>query len=101
MNHPDLFLVSIVRTLVEVALLSLLGQGAVGLLAGARRASNSIYRLFQVVTRPVLRLCRWLTPGVIVDRHVPLVALFLTFWLWIVLAYVKRVLCELHGLSGC
>jgi hypothetical protein len=63
MNHPDLFLVSIVRTLVEVALLSLLGQGAVGLLAGARRASNPIYRLFQVVTRPVIRLTRWLAPS--------------------------------------
>ena len=101
MSHPDLFVVSILRALVEVALLSLLGQGAVGLLSGARRAGNPVYRLFQVVTRPVVRLVRWLTPKVVVDRHVPFVAFFLTFWLWIVLAYVKRMLCELHGLSAC
>lgn len=101
MSHPDLFVVSILRALVEVALLSLLGQGAVGLLSGARRDGNPVYRLFQVVTRPVVRLVRWLTPKVVVDRHVPFVAFFLTFWLWIVLAYVKRVLCEGHGLAGC
>jgi hypothetical protein len=38
---------------------------------------------------------------VVLDRHLPFVAFFLSFWLWIVLAYVKRVLCELHGLAGC
>ncbi len=101
MNHPDLFLVSVVRTLVEVALLSLLGQGAVGLLAGARRASNPIYRLFQVVTRPVIRLTRWLAPAAILDRHLPVLAFFLVFWLWILLAYAKRVLCQWNGLAAC
>jgi len=101
MNHPDLFLVSIVRTLVEVALLSLLGQGAVGLLAGARRASNPIYRLFQVVTWPVIQLTRWLASAAILDRHLPVVAFFLVFWLWILLAYAKRVLCQWNGLAAC
>lgn len=101
MSHPDLFLVSILRALVEVALLSLLGQGAVGLLSGARRESNPIYRLFQVVTRPVIVLTRRLLPKAILDRHVPVVAFFLSFWLWIVLAYVKRLLCEMHGLAAC
>ncbi|EXI80553.1 MAG: hypothetical protein AW10_01696 [Candidatus Accumulibacter appositus] len=101
MSHPDLFFVSILRALVEVALLSLLGQAAVGLLAGTRRASNPVYRLFEVVTRPVVHLVRWLTPKVVLDRHLPFVAFFLSFWLWIVLAYVKRLLCELHGLAAC
>lgn len=101
MSHPDLFIVSLLRTLVEVALFSLLGQGAVGLLSGARRAGNPVYLLFQIVTRPAVRLCRWLTPKAIVDRHLPVVSFFLMFWLWIVLAYVKRALCEAHGLTGC
>ena len=98
MSYPDLFVVSILRALVEVALLSLLGQGAVALLSGARREGNPIYRLFQIVTRPVIGMTRRLTPKIILDRHVPAVAFFLSFWLWIVLAYVKRVLGEMHGL---
>ena len=101
MSHPDLFIVSTLRALVEVALLSLLGQGVVGLLAGARRTSNPIYRLFQIVTRPAIRLTRRLTPTLIVDRHLPFVACFLMFWLWILLAYAKRVLCQWNGLAAC
>ncbi|MBE2260156.1 MAG: hypothetical protein H6942_09635 [Candidatus Accumulibacter sp.] len=101
MSHPDLLIVSIVRALVEVALLCLLGQGAVALLAGAGRTGNPIYRLFQIVTRPAIRLTRQLAPRRVVDRLVPLVAFFLMFGLWILLAWVKRELCGWHGLSGC
>lgn len=101
MTHPDLFIVSILRALVEVALLALLGQGAVGLLSGARRNANPIYVLFQVVTKPVVRLTRWITPRVIVDQHIPFVSFFLIFWLWILLAWLKRELCVINGLAGC
>jgi len=99
MSHPDIFIVTVLRALVEVALLALLGQGAVGLLSGARRNRNPIYVLFQVVTRPVIRFTRWLTPKAIVDQHIGFVAFFLMFWLWILLAWVKRELCAIGGLA--
>ena len=88
MSHPDLFIVSLLRALVEVALLALLGQGLLALLAGARRHDNFVY-------------CRWITPKVIIDKHLPFVAFFLLFWLWIMLAWIKRELCVLSGLAGC
>lgn len=94
MSNPDLFLLSVVRALVEVALLALLGQGAVALLAGARRASNPIYQLFAAVTRPVIRIVRFVTPKPILDRHVPFVTFFVLFWLWIFLAWAKRLLAS-------
>ena len=94
MSDPDLFVVSIVRALVEVALLALIGQGVVALLAGARRATNPIYQLFAVVTRPVIRVVRFVTPKPILDRHVPFVTFFLLFWLWIFLAWAKRLLAS-------
>lgn len=92
MANPDLFILSILRALVEVALLALLGQGAVALLAGSRRQTNPVYQLFAVITKPVIRLVRWLTPRAIIDRHLPFVAFFLLFWLWIFLAWAKRFL---------
>jgi hypothetical protein len=98
MVSTELFAVSVFRALVEVAGLFLLGQGLLYLLAGARRESNMIYQLFQIVTRPVIRLVRLITPGIIVDRHIPVVAFFLLFWLWIVLAYVRRIICDANGL---
>lgn len=92
MSSPDLLILSILRALVEVAMLALLGQGAVALLAGARRHSNPVYQLFSVVTRPVVRLARFVTPRAIIDKHVPFVAFFLLFWLWIFLAWAKQYL---------
>jgi hypothetical protein len=92
MTETLLFLLTVLRALVEVAVLSLLGQGIVGLLAGRRREENFIYRIFQVVTRPAIRAIRALLPTVIIDRHIPYVAFFLLLWLWLALAYLKRLL---------
>jgi len=92
MASTELLLLGVLRALVEVALLALLGQGVVGLLAGSRRGTNPIYVLFQVVTKPAIRATRWITPGLILDRHIPYVTFFLLFWLWIFLAWAKRFL---------
>jgi uncharacterized protein YggT (Ycf19 family) len=77
-----------------VALLALLGLGAVGLLAGARRHTNPVYQLFSVITKPVLRVVRFITPKPVMDKHLPVVAFFLLFWLWIFLAWAKRFLAS-------
>ena len=71
------------------------------MLAGARRHNNFVYRLFLVITGPVMKVSRWITPKVIIDKHLPFVAFFLLFWLWIMLAWIKRELCVLSGLTGC
>lgn len=99
MNHPDLFAVTLLRALVEVALLALLGQGVLALLAGARRQGNVVYQLFLVVTRPATILARWIAPKAVIDRHLPFVAFLLMFWLWLLLAWVRRELCAVHGLA--
>ena len=94
----DILLVSILRTLVEVAGFALLGQGALAILAGKYREQNLFYRMLRVVTGPVVRAVRFITPRFIIDAHIPMLTFFLLFWLWIVLALVKRHLCGLHGL---
>jgi uncharacterized protein YggT (Ycf19 family) len=95
----DILLVSILRTVVEVAGFALLGQGVLAVLAGKYREQNLFYRILRTVTQPVVRAVRFVTPRFIIDAHVPVVSFFLLFWLWIVLAVVKRHLCALHGLA--
>ena len=95
----DIQLVSILRALVEVAGFSLLGQGVLGMLAGKYRDQNLFYRVLRIVTQPVVRAVRFITPRFVIDRHIPVLTFFLLFWLWIVLALVKRHLCGLHGLA--
>ncbi|MBS4099321.1 MAG: hypothetical protein KGZ83_21120 [Sulfuricella sp.] len=95
----DLFLVSVVRVLVEVAGYALLGQGVLALLAGNKRYANLFYQVLQMVTRPVIKGVRSMTPKVVMDAHVPFLAFFLLFWVWIALAFAKRALCAMHGLQ--
>jgi uncharacterized membrane protein YedE/YeeE len=98
MPYPELLLVGAIRVVVEVALLALLGQGVLAVLAGSRRRENVVYQLFATVTSPVVRMARFVTPKVVVDRHLPMVAFFILFWLWIGLAYVKLQICQQAGL---
>ena len=95
----DILLVSILRTLVEVAGFALLGQGALAVLAGKYREQNLFYRVLRIVTAPVVRAVRFITPRFVIDAHIPMLTFFLLFWLWVVLALVKRHLCGLHGLA--
>ena len=90
----DLVLITVARGLVEVAGFALIGQGLLALLAGKQRHDNIFYRILATITRPPLRATRLIAPRVIVDAHIPLLAFFLLFWLWIALAYVRLLVCE-------
>jgi hypothetical protein len=98
-DFMELYLLSIARALVEVAGLALLGQGILAVLAGKYRDQNVFYKLFQIVTGPVVRFVRWVTPRKIVDAHIPFVTFFILAWLWIGLAMAKRILCSAQGLA--
>lgn len=98
MIGTQLLLLGVLRALVETAGLFLLGQGLLHVLIGGARDTNVVYQLFRIVTRPVLRAARAITPRIVVDRHLPFVAFFLLFWLWIGLAYLRRLLCIANGI---
>ena len=75
----DLLLVTIAKALVELAGLFILGQGLLYVLAGRNRDANFFYQLLQSLTRPVYRLVRFITPKIVVDRHIPIAAFIVLF----------------------
>jgi hypothetical protein len=95
----EVTVVSALRAVVEVALLALLGQGILALLAGSGRNGNIVYMLFRTVTSPVIKAVRFITPKLVIDKHLPFVAFFVLFWLWILLAWVKQRLCVIDGVT--
>lgn len=95
----QLFAISALRALVEVAGFALLGQGLLYVLAGSSRDRNVVYKLFQIITGPVIRGVRKILPRFIIDRHVPVVSFFIVFWLWIALNVAKRIVCAANGLE--
>lgn len=82
----ELLLVVILKALAELALMFLLGRGLLYVLAGRKRQGNIFYQVFCIVTDPLLRAARWLTPRFIIDTHIPFVAVVLVGWIWLVLA---------------
>ncbi len=78
-------ILGIVQFLVVLAMMFLLGQGVLYLLAGHNRERNLAYQIFQIITRPVLRATRRITPPVVIDRHIPFVAFLLLSWIFLVL----------------
>lgn len=82
-------IIVILKALTEVAGVAFLGQGVLWVLAGAKRDQNIVYNLFKTVTSPVTRFTRIITPRVIIDAHIGLVAFFLLIVLWLVLTAFK------------
>jgi uncharacterized protein YggT (Ycf19 family) len=93
---------NIAQVVLYIALLALLGQGVLYLLAGAKRDSNFFYKLLQVISKPFTLPMRKLTPRAVADEHVPVV----TFFLLLVVSFVVFVergylMCEQLGYTDC
>lgn len=80
---------TVLKGLLEVLLVVMLGQGLLYLFAGRRRHENVVYRAFSVVTAPLLKATRRITPRFIVDQHIGLVTFFLLVVLWVVALALK------------
>ena len=97
-----LMLVEILKLLAEIALLALLGQWVLGLLAGPKREQNLVYQLFQIVTRPLVAGARLITPrSIVLDRHLPLVAFLVLFFVWLIATVTKINICVQMGVHLC
>jgi hypothetical protein len=101
MGAPVLFFVSALKLIAEIALMALLGQWLLGLLAGAKRETNLFYKLLQVLTQPFVRFARVITPRIVIDRHVPLVAFLLLAFGWLAATIAKVNLCLQIGVEAC
>jgi hypothetical protein len=89
----ELLLVVIAKALTELSGMFLLGRGLLHVLAGSKRAGNIFYQVMCIVTDPVIKAARWLTPRMVMDKHIPIVAFVLLSWIW--LALVLWVLPEM------
>lgn len=84
-----------------IALLSLLGQGLLHVLAGARREGNVFYRLLRTVARPFTALVRLLAPPRVGDHQVPPLTFVLLTLAYAVVTFEKITLCVNVGMVGC
>jgi hypothetical protein len=96
-----LTLVSIIKLVAEIALLALAGQWVLGILTGAKRDQNLFYQLLQVMTRPFVAGARLITPRIVIERHVPLVAFVVLLFIWLGATIAKINICVRIGVQLC
>jgi cyanate permease len=92
---------NVIQLVLYIALLALVGQGALYILTGARRDSNVFYRLLQVVSKPFTLTVRWITPKQVDDRQVPVVTFLLLLIGYAVVTFEKINLCMAANMAGC
>ncbi len=82
-------IIVVLKALTEVAGVAMMGQGILWVIAGAKREQNPIYGVFKTLTMPVMKVTRWITPRIVLDQHLGLVAFFLLIVLWLGLTVTK------------
>lgn len=96
-----LLFLSAVKLVCEIAVLALIGQGLLYVLAGQKRDTNLFYQLFKIVTKPFTKAARLITPRQVGDHQVPFVAFFLLLVIWAVVTIEKIQYCIAHNMEGC
>jgi hypothetical protein len=92
---------NLAQLVLYIALLSLLGQGILFVLAGERRETNLFYKLLQLLAKPFTTPVRWMTPKQVSDKHVPIVTFFLLLLLYAVVTFEKVTWCLKNNMVGC
>lgn len=97
-----LMVLEFVQLILYIPLLALLGQGALYVLAGARREGNFFYQTLRLLARPVTYVVRRLTPSKVDDRHVPVIAFSLLLLLsFVIFAERGYLTCIEMGYQDC
>jgi hypothetical protein len=96
-----LTILNIAQLVLYIALLALVGQGALYVLAGPKREQNIFYQLLQIVSKPFTLLVRKITPHQVADRHVPVATFFLLIIVYAVVTFERIALCVQSGMEGC
>jgi hypothetical protein len=96
-----LTLATIIKLIAEIALMAMAGQWLLGLLAGARKEQNVFYQVLRIMTRPFVGAARLITPRLVLDRHVPLVAFLLLVVVWMGATLYKIQTCVRIGVELC
>lgn len=76
-THPMFVVFQLLMLVDGFFMWSLIGQGALVLLAGQRRHHNIFYQFLARINKPVLSVTRAIMPRFILDQHIGFVAVIL------------------------
>ena len=85
-----IFIISAVRSVIELLGLCLLGQGVLYVLAGRNRGSNRMYQLFDLLTKAPRKLLASVLPAETGPFVVGTFSFLILLLAWVGLAFVRK-----------
>ena len=95
----DITIISVVRALIEVALLMLLLRGLMWIFGPRARQGNFFYDILTIGVTPFVRGTRAITPKLVRDTYIPVLAFLLLFCVYLALGIAKAAICVSRGLE--
>lgn len=95
----DITIISVLRALIEVALLMLLIRGLLWIFGPRARRGNFFYDILTVGVTPFVKGTRAITPKLLRDAYVPALTFFLLFCVYLGLGITKAAICASRGLE--
>lgn len=82
------------KAVIEVSLYAYVGQFILFIVAGNRRHNNFVFSTLKLITSPMEKVVRFVSPALVLDRHIPLATsmLLLTAWLGLTIAKANIVI---------
>ncbi len=93
--------VVLIKLVAEIALFAFAAQAVVGVLAGAGRVHNPIYRFLQVATKPWVSAMRLVMPRAVPERRLAWGAFLVLLLLWCAAVVAKVSICLQIGVALC
>ena len=64
-------ILGVIQLIITIAMMGLLGQGILYVLAGENREHNIFYKVLKIIPSPFVKLFRLITPRTFPDRVIP------------------------------
>ena len=84
-----LLFIQMFKAVIEVALFAFVGQAILFIMAGAKRDENFVFSTLKMITSPMTFIVRFISPRIILDRHIPFATFLFLLTLWIGLTAAK------------
>ncbi len=92
---------NVLQLVLYIGGLALMGQAILYVFVGNKKDTNLFYQLFIVMNKPWTSLARLISPKMVAQRHIPVVAFCVISVLYIAVTLAKIEHCVALGMVGC
>ena len=92
---------NVLQLVLYIGGLALVGQAILYVISGNKRETNMFYQLFVVLNKPWTSIVKLISPKMVAEPHIPVVAFCVVSVLYIAVTLAKIEHCVALGMVGC